>query len=67
MHLLSLIERHLRRSGMPPTRFGRESVHDPRFVFDLRNGRQPGPKLSAKVAAYIEKCEPAGEQRPCSR
>lgn len=67
MHLLSRIERHLRRSGMPPTRFGREAVHDPRLVFDLRNGREPGPEVSARVAAYIEGRERAGEVRPCSR
>lgn len=67
MHLLSRIERHLRRSGTPPTRFGRESVSDPRLVFDLRNGREPGPKVSARIAAYIESRECAGEIRPCSR
>ena len=27
-------------AASPPTRFGREAVSDPRFVFDLRNGRE---------------------------
>ncbi len=67
MHLLSRIERHLRRSGTPPSRFGFESVRDPRLVFDLRKGREPGAEISARVAAYIEMRERAGERRPCSR
>ena len=36
MHLLSLIERHLRNSGTAPTRFGRDAVRDPRFVLEDR-------------------------------
>ena len=67
MHLLSRIERHLKRSGIPPTRFGRDCVHDPRFVFDLRRGRQPGAQVSARVAAYILAREAAEEASPCSR
>jgi hypothetical protein len=67
VHLLSRIERHLRRSGTPPTRFGRESVQDPRFVFDLRRGREPGAEISARVAAYLENHDRAREARTCSR
>ena len=39
--LLRKIEVFLRRTGMPPTKFGRLATHDPRFVLDLRNGRTP--------------------------
>ncbi|GGE91664.1 MULTISPECIES: hypothetical protein [Sphingomonas] len=53
MHLLSTIERHLRRTGLPPTRFGREAVGDPRFVTDLRRGREPRPRTIARVVAYL--------------
>jgi hypothetical protein len=67
MHLLSRIERHLKRTGTPPTRFGRDCVHDPQFVFDLRRGREPGPEVSARVAAYIENREAAAGVSPCSR
>ena len=52
--LLPRVERYLRRSGTPPTRFGREAVHDPRFVFDLRNGREPRPATAARVSAYLD-------------
>lgn len=53
MHLLSAIERHLRHNGVPPTRFGREVVNDPRFVLDLRNGREPRARTQARVLAYL--------------
>ena len=53
MHLLSVIEKHLRRSGTPPTRFGRDVVGDPRFVLDLRNGRQPRERTILRVGAYL--------------
>lgn len=54
MHLLRRIEVYLRRTATPPTRFGREAVHDPRFVFDLRNGRQPWPSTVARVTAWLD-------------
>ena len=57
MHLLHRIERHLKRSGTPPTLFGRRAVHDPRFVFDLRNGREPRERTVLRVAAYIDAVE----------
>lgn len=54
MHLLTEIEKHLRRTGEPPTRFGRRAVRDPRLVHDLRNGREPGWKMTMRVMAYLE-------------
>ena len=57
MHLLSRVERYLRRSGTPPTRFGREAVRDPRFVFDLRRGREPREPTARRVAAYLDQRE----------
>lgn len=47
------IERYLRKTGMPPTRFGRLVAGDPRLVFDLRLGRHMGPKLEARVRAFL--------------
>ena len=51
--LLHDIEKYLRRTGMPPTRFGRETVRDPRLVHDLRLGRTVGERVRTRVAAYI--------------
>lgn len=54
VHLLREVEKFLRRSDVAPTRFGRDAVGDPRFVFDLRNGRDPRPITVARVVAYLE-------------
>ena len=54
MNLLREIEKFLRRNDTPPTRFGREVVGDPRFVFDLRNGRDPRPATVQRVLAYLQ-------------
>jgi 2,4-dienoyl-CoA reductase-like NADH-dependent reductase (Old Yellow Enzyme family) len=62
VHLLRRVETYLRRSGMPAARFGREAVRDPRFVFDLRKGRSPGPRIARRVCAYLDKHEGGFEQ-----
>lgn len=54
MYLLRAIEKHLRQTGTPPTRFGRDAVGDPRFVADLRNGREPRGSTEQRVRAYLE-------------
>jgi len=51
--LLTEVERCLKRRNIAASRFGREAAHDPRFVFDLRHGREPGPRTVAAVRAYI--------------
>jgi hypothetical protein len=53
MSLLVQVERHLRSRNLAPSRFGREVAGDPRFVFDLRRGREPRPATAARVQAYI--------------
>jgi hypothetical protein len=53
VQLLREVEKFLRVSDTPPTKFGREAVGDPRFVFDLRNGRDPRPRTVARVLAYL--------------
>ena len=53
VHLLREVEKFLRHSEVAPTRFGREVVGDPRFVFDLRKGRDPRPRTVARVLAYM--------------
>jgi hypothetical protein len=52
--LLKEVEKYLRQNGTAPTRFGRDAVGDPRFVFDLRNGRDPRPRTIARVRAFLE-------------
>ena len=54
MPLLRKIEIFLRETDMAWTRFGRFSVRDPRFVQDLRNGRQPGKAVSERVERFMK-------------
>jgi len=54
MTLLAVIERCLRARNLSPSAFGREAAHDPRFVFDLRRGREPRVQTTARVLAYID-------------
>jgi hypothetical protein len=57
VYLLREIEKFLRRTDVAATRFGRDVVGDPRFVFDLRNARHPRPQTVAKVRAYLAACQ----------
>lgn len=60
MHLLRRVERHLRRHGIPATRFGREAMNDPSFVHSLRNGRDPRPETIDRVRAFLDQAERRG-------
>jgi len=53
MHIGREVEKFLRRSNMPPTRFGRLAVNDPRLVGDLRNGREPGSRVARRIVDFI--------------
>jgi len=51
--LIRKIEAFLRRTGMPATRFGRLAARDPRFVSDLRNGREPRSRTEQRVEHFM--------------
>ena len=53
MTLLVEIDRYLRVTGMPATKFGRLAVGDPRLVGDLRRGRMQRDKMVAQVEAFM--------------
>lgn len=52
--LLHRVEKYLRATRTPPTRFGREVLGDSRFVFDLRSGREPRPSTERKVESFLD-------------
>lgn len=52
--LLNRIERHLKATRTPPTRFGRDAMGDPRFVLELRDGRTPRSATVRRVEAYLD-------------
>ncbi|HEX2763305.1 MAG TPA: hypothetical protein VHM92_05600 [Allosphingosinicella sp.] len=63
--LLKRINRFLKRSRTPPTRFGRLALRDPQFVFDLRRGRTVRPPTRARLEAYLDAAERRLEKSPC--
>lgn len=54
MNLLRIIEQFLRDTGMAYSRLGRDAVNDPRFVLDLRDGREPRKETRDRVLAFME-------------
>lgn len=59
--LLQRVERFIKERRMPPTRFGREVLRDPCFVFDLRDGREPRARTARRVLDYLERQTEAPE------
>ena len=53
MTILRRIEQFLHRTGMPATNFGRDAVRDPRLVHDLRNGREPGHRMTRRIEHFM--------------
>lgn len=51
--LIRKIDRFLRRTRMPQTKFGRLAAGDPRLVTDLRKGREPRAKLERRVEHFM--------------
>lgn len=51
--LIRKIEKFLRETNMPVTKFGRLATRDPRFVLDLRNGRLPREETTERVERFI--------------
>ncbi len=47
------IEKFLRRTAMPATKFGRLAANDPRLVQDLRNGRELRAPTAARLEAFL--------------
>lgn len=58
MHLRRRIELYLRRTRISATAFGRLAMNDPRFVQDLRNGREVREKTEKRVQAWLDLREP---------
>lgn len=54
----SQVENYLAASEMTPTKFGQEVLRDPRFVFQLRQGRSCSAKTMDRVLAYMAQNEP---------
>ncbi len=55
--LIRAIEQFLRRHDMAATKFGRLAAHDPRFVLDLRMGREPRTATEDRVRRWMNDYE----------
>jgi hypothetical protein len=53
--IIPRIERYLRETGIAATLFGRLVASDPRLVSDLRQGRNPGASLRARIECQLDK------------
>ena len=51
--LIRKIEKFLRRTEMSATTFSRLATRDPRFVYDLRNGRIPRARMEQRVEHFM--------------
>jgi hypothetical protein len=51
--LIARIDRFLRQTRMPETRFGRDAVGDPNLVATLRRGRRPRLGTVHRIEAFI--------------
>lgn len=61
--LLRRVERFLRVTGMPWTKFGRLAAGDPRLVADLRNGRTPRPAMERRVEHFMNEFQEENHAR----
>lgn len=61
--LIRSVEKFLRAHAVSATTFGRLAARDSRFVFDLRNGREPRAETEARVRSFIAGYEAALEAR----
>ena len=60
--LLDAIEAHRAKTGITETAFGLAAVGDPKFVFDLKQGREPRRKTVARVTEFIAGHTPVTRQ-----
>ena len=51
--LIRTVEKFLRETQMPATKFGRLAANDPRFVLDLRLGREPRSRTQSRVEHFM--------------
>ena len=62
--LISAIEAFLAEAGMKASQFGKDSVGDPNFVFDVRKGRSPSIKVARRALEFIEEQRRSRPSRP---
>lgn len=59
--MLERIEKFCKDKEMSAARFGTLAVRDPRFVYDLRAGREPRKATCARVERFMDAYDTAWE------
>lgn len=62
--ILEDVERYLAQSGLTPTAFGKAALGDPKFVFDLRDGRECRRATRERARAFMHANPPGAAQPP---
>ena len=65
--LIRSVEKFLRQHKMPATKFGRLAIQDPRFVLDLRMGREPRDRTEQRIRGFMAGFEAARNVSPAAR
>lgn len=65
--LIRKIEPFLSRHSMTATRFGRLAAQDPRFVLDLRMGREPRSQTAARIEGFMSGYSAASTEQADAR
>jgi len=58
MVLLNDIKRFCATTGLPPTKFGRLAINDPRLVGDLMRGRRVGRSVVDRSRRFMAEYRP---------
>lgn len=65
--LIRSVEKFLRQYKMPATKFGRLAIQDPRFVLDLRMGREPRDRTEQRIRGFMAGFEAARTVTPATQ
>jgi len=52
------IQDFLKSTGMAPSTFGKLSVRDARLVGDMKNGREPTPRVAERIRKFMSEYQP---------
>lgn len=63
MHINRLVERFLSENRLPPTKFGRLTVRDPRLVRDMRMGREIRSETEQILRNFMAQYQPVEREQ----
>lgn len=58
MDIRRQVEKFMKDKNVAPAQLGRWAVHDPRVIFDMRNGRQVGAAMEMRLRDFMDNYVP---------